>query len=227
MLPGWPRAVTALQPSGQRAPARYGLNYCGLGLGWDQGLVPGCQLSLGRVSRGSAPCLAEHRVQAQRAVPGQRAARRPRVPALAAGPHARGPGRRLPCAGALRHRRGGCPRSQCPRVPSEVPRPGVTPAEAVWLRDRALCAPQRPFCSSSSQKLNPPLPAPCTPWVVPSSRVSPHCFGVPVEPSACPGSLQHPWVQQIAAGSGLGGTLAPKRCLREALCAFPSAFRTY
>lgn len=55
------------------------------------------------------PCLAEHRLQAQLAVPGQRSARRARVPALAAGPNARGPGRRLPRPAEPRPPAGGWP----------------------------------------------------------------------------------------------------------------------
>lgn len=63
---------------------------------------------------------------------------------------------------------------------------------------------QGPLCPPASfwqQQLSEAEPTPCTPWAAPSSRVSPHCFGVPMEPSACPGSLQHPWMQQIAAGA--------------------------
>lgn len=219
MLPGWPRAaVTALQPPGQRAPARYGLNYCGLGLGWDQGLMLGCQLSLGRVPGLSAvPCRASCPSTARSS-----GATRSTTPSSS-------------CSGCWtactrtwappRPRRGPAPPPRWVSPLSMSPCPRPQRGASAWC-DRG----QGPLCPPASfwqQQLSEAEATPCTPWAAPSSRVSPHCFGVPVEPSACPGSLQHPWVQQIAAGSGLGGTLAPKRCLRGALCAFPSAFRTY
>lgn len=136
---------------GQQAPVGYGLNYRGLGLGRDQSLVPGCRLALGRVSRGSAPCLAEHRVQARRAVPRQRAARCPRVPALAAGPHARGPGRRLARTGALHHRRGGCPLGggSTPILPGTPLSRGAQPCSIQPSRAAPAQRPQLSLCLSA------------------------------------------------------------------------------